>query len=294
MALKIAAHAKINLTLYITGKREDGYHTLNTIMQSLSLADIITLELNNTGVISVECDNHELAGDRNLAYKAAYSFLSVLNEKKIGVRIFIEKHIPLAAGLGGGSADAAAVLAGLNLLFHEPLTINELLTLALPLGADVPFCLVGGTCLATGIGEKLQSLPDCPDWKVLLIKPCDKASTGEMYQKYDENNGLSAVENCVIIDGIGAKDLALVAKNLYNDFQPLYEGQAVSDALLALKNNGALGASLSGSGPTVFGLFDDELCSMSAFEQLKQTYSACAITQFSARGWHLIEKGIQL
>ena len=258
MKLQIAANAKINLTLHITGKLDNGYHTLDMVMQSVGLQDQLTLTLTDTPAITVTCSDDTLNGEDNLAFRAAQSFFDKIDNRKQGVTIYIEKHIPLAGGLGGGSADAAAVLLGLNHLFCEPLTLDELKELALPLGADVPFCLVGGTCRATGIGENLEPLQPVQDGYVLLVKPCEKESTGKMYQKYDEIKGLQAEENCVIISKMWSSDLADVAKNLTNDFLPLYEQREIPDTLNALVKGGALGASLSGSGPTVFGLFYDE------------------------------------
>ncbi|MBQ6819037.1 MAG: 4-(cytidine 5'-diphospho)-2-C-methyl-D-erythritol kinase [Clostridia bacterium] len=257
MQLKIAANAKINLTLYITGKRDDGYHTLDTIMQSIGLQDLLTLSVCDQPCIAVTCSNNELAGEGNLAYQAAKRFFKAIDQRQKGVAIHIEKHIPLSAGLGGGSADAAAVLVGLNHLFNEPLSPDELKELALPLGADVPFCLVGGTCRAMGIGERLSVLPGVNNGYVVLVKPCEKESTGKMYQKYDEIKGLKDENKCVIIPKMVSNDLLFVTSLLHNDFLPLYEHEKVHEAITALLDAGAVGASLSGSGPTVFGLFAD-------------------------------------
>ncbi len=258
MQLQIGANAKINLTLHITGKLDNGYHTLDMVMQSVGLQDQLTLTLTDTPAITVTCSDDTLNGENNLAFRAAQSFLDQIGDRQHGVAIHIQKQIPLAGGLGGGSADAAAVLMGLNRLFNGPLSLDELKKLALPLGADVPFCLVGGTCRATGIGEHLEPLQPIENGFVLLVKPCEKESTGKMYQKYDEIKGLQAEEKCAIIDKAWSSDLADVSKGLVNDFLPLYEQQQIPDTLNALLKGGALGASLSGSGPTVFGLFYDE------------------------------------
>ncbi len=257
MQLKIAANAKINLTLYITGKRDDGYHTLDTIMQSIGLRDVLTISRCEREGITVGCSQATIAGEENLAYTAAKSFLDNIGHVSGGVSIYIEKNIPLAAGLGGGSADAAAVLVGLNHLFNAPLSLDELKELALPLGADVPFCLVGGTCRAMGIGERLSVLPGVNNGYVVLVKPCEKESTGKMYQKYDEIKGLKDENKCVIIPKMVSNDLLFVTSLLHNDFLPLYEHEKVNEAINALLDAGAVGASLSGSGPTVFGLFAD-------------------------------------
>ncbi len=258
MQLQILANAKINLTLHITGKQKDGYHTLDTIMQSVGLQDKITVSLTDSPSVSVTCSDDTLCGEQNLAYRAASLFLEAIHEKTVGVAIHIEKNIPLAGGLGGGSADAAAVLLGLNCLFGEPLDLAKLKDLALPLGADVPFCLVGGTCRATGIGEHLESLSSVENGWVLLVKPCEKESTAKMYQKYDEIKGLQEQEDCVIMNKVWSHELHHVCGQLHNDFLPLYEQSEITTAIYALRQGGAVGASLSGSGPTVFGLFNTE------------------------------------
>lgn len=284
MRIELAAHAKINLTLHITGKREDGYHTLNTVMQSLKLADRVYLQLTEHKTVTVTCSRPELAGENNLAHRAASTFLSALPQGNRGVSLHIEKHIPVAAGLGGGSADAAAVLTGLNLLFHQPFSPDALQAMGLSLGADVPFCMVGGTCLVTGVGEQLAPMRPALRGHVVLVTPCRKASTGEMYRKYDEIKGLSKAENCVIIDKIKAGSPDDIAQSLHNDFLPLYDGQAVPLALQAMKEAGALGACLSGSGPTVFGLFADVPAAQNAAAVLQKDYPECIVTAFADRG----------
>ncbi len=285
MQLKIAANAKINLTLHITGKRDDGYHTLDTMMQSIGLQDLLTLSVCDQPNITVTCSNKELAGEGNLAYQAAKRFFKAIDQRQKGVAIHIEKHIPLSAGLGGGSADAAAVLVGLNRLFGEPLDIHQLKKLALPLGADVPFCLVGGTCRATGIGETLDVLKPIDSLYTVLVKPCQKESTGKMYQKYDEIKGLKAEKECVIIPRDYSVDLSDL---LHNDFMPLYEQPEISRAMLAIKHAGAMGVSLSGSGPTVFGLFNNQTVAQQCADLLLKDYNQVYVAPFVSEGWHVL------
>ncbi len=288
MDLKIAAYGKINLTLHITGKREDGYHTLDTIMQSVSLADILTVRLTEQQGVQVTCSLEKLSGEENLVHKAAVMFLEKAHKSDVGVAVHIEKNIPVAAGLGGGSTDAAALLAGLNQLFQNPFSLDELKEMALTLGADVPFCLVGGTQLATGIGEKLISLENNLQGHLVLVKPCQKGSTGEMYRKYDEIKGLSTAENCDIINGLKDGNIQIVGENLYNDFLSVCDGQAVFAALNQLKDCGATGVSLSGSGPTVFGLFEDLSLAEKAMKTLKEIYPQCYLAQFVSCGWQVL------
>ncbi len=288
MSLTIAAHGKLNLTLYITGCRDDGYHTLNTVMQSVSLADEITITPSNDSLINVTCSLENLSGEENLAYKAARLFLDTLHVND-GFNIHIHKQIPVAGGMGGGSADAAGVLFGLNHLYKTPFTMDELREMALNLGADVPFCLMGGTQLATGIGEILQPLSSMPECGILLLKPCDKGSTGAMYKKYDEIKGLSPKENCGIINWIERKNIKKVAERLENSFQTLYEDPSIEQSVSTLLEQGALGACLTGSGPTVFGIFETVALAEQAATNLSNTYSLCVVTTPATQGCRVIE-----
>ena len=278
MKIKLAANAKINLNLYITGRQDNGYHTLDTVMQSISLHDVVTVSLNQTKTITVTCSDPALSGEANIVHRAAQMYLDAIHADLRGVNVHIEKHIPLAAGLGGGSADAAAVLIGLNNLFGTPLDLERLKVIALSLGADVPFCLVGGTCRVTGIGERLQTLSPAPQGAVLLIKACQKESTGKMYQKYDEIKGLQRQKTCVIINEMGLNTLQDLCQSLHNDFLPLYEQKVIKTALQLLNQHGAMGTSLSGSGPTVFGVFDDlqkaNACALQVRTVFDEVYSA--------------------
>ncbi len=288
MSLTIAAHGKLNLTLYITGCREDGYHTLHTVMQSVSLADEITISPSGDSAISVTCSLENLSGEENLAYKAARLFLDTLHVKD-GFNIHINKRIPVAGGMGGGSADAAGVLFGLNHWYNNPLTIDELCEMALQLGADVPFCLVGGTQLATGVGEILYPLSPLPECGIVLLKPCEKGSTGAMYQKYDEIKGLSPQENCGIINWIESKNIKKAAECLENSFQSLYDDSGIEQAVVTLLEQGALGAALTGSGPTVFGIFETVALAKQAAYNLSNTYSLCVVTTPATQGCRVIE-----
>ncbi len=287
MILRIDAHAKLNLTLHITGKRDDGYHTLDTIMQSVMLGDEIVLSSGEDGEIHLSCSDDTIDQEKNIAYKAAKLFLATLKEND-GFVIHLHKNIPVSAGLGGGSADAAGVLFGLNHWYGNPFSHEQLCEMALTLGADVPFCLTGGTQLVKGIGEQMCVLPPCPDCGIVLLKPCQKGSTAEMYQKYDEIKGLPAVDNCAIIEGMRSGDIRQVAPYLVNSFTPLYDGQAVETALNHLVQAGALDAGLSGSGPTVFGLFDTLQHAHEAAWHLATRYAVCIATSPAKEGCRLI------
>ncbi len=288
MLLTIAAHGKLNLTLYITGCRADGYHTLHTVMQSVALADEITISQGENEELCVSCSREELSGNENLAYKAARLFLDTLQVKD-GFHIHINKRIPIAGGMGGGSADAAGVLFGLNHWYKKPFSLEQLCEMALQLGADVPFCLVGGTVLATGIGEVLSPLPSLPECGILLLKPCEKGSTGAMYRKYDEIKGLSPQENCGIINWIECQNIEKVAECLENSFQSLYEDASIEQAVSALLKQGALGACLTGSGPTVFGIFKTVALAEKAAGNLSTAYPLCVVTTPATQGCRVIE-----
>ncbi len=288
MSLRIAAHGKLNLTLYITGCRDDGYHTLHTVMQSVGLADELTITPRDESGVLVTCSLDGLCGEGNLAHKAADLFLSKVKSSQ-GLHIHIEKRIPVAGGMGGGSADGAAVLFGLNHWFHHPFNTEELCQMALSLGADVPFCLLGGTQLATGIGEVLQPLSDLPDCGIVLLKPCKKGSTGEMYRKYDEIKGLPPQEKCGIIDWIERKDIKMIANSLENAFQPLYDDIAIEQAVSSLMAQGALGACLTGSGPTVFGIFESFSLAQQAADKLVSCYADCIVTTPASSGCEVLQ-----
>ncbi len=285
MQLHLAANAKINLSLYITGKLPNGYHTLRTVMQSIDLHDRVTLTLTQTPTVSVSCSDPTLAGVNNLAYKAARVFFEALGDQHHGVEINIEKNIPLSAGLGGGSAAAAAVLCGLNQMLQFPFTTDQLKDLALSLGADVPFCMVGGACLATGIGERLLPCAVCMQGWLVLTKPCQKESTAAMYCKYDEIKGLQVANSCAIIDKIECKTLAELCQQLHNDFLSLYEQDEIAQAIDLMKRQyGAMGASLSGSGPTVFGVFANREQAQACAAQLEKIYGWSYVCSFAQTG----------
>lgn len=269
--MKLKAYAKINLTLDCTGVRSDGYHLLKMIMQSVGLCDEVTLR-QNAGGITLTCNNAALpTNEKNIAYAAAARFYEAAGITP-AVDIHIEKRIPAAAGVGGGSADAAAVLYGLNRMHDRPLSEEKLAEVALTLGADVPFCLSGGTALAEGIGEKLVPLPDMPHCGLVLIKPCDKPSTGAMYGALDALATPFHPNTDGAISALGSGDLAALADTFGNSFDPVWQGEATEMAKADLMNAGAIGASLSGSGPTVFGIFKDIALAKSAADALREKY----------------------
>ncbi len=246
------AKAKVNLTLDILGKRDDGYHEVEMVMQSIALADIVTIEEADT--ITVETDLAELADDRsNLAYRAA-ELLRDTYQIDRGATIRIAKKIPLAAGLAGGSSDAAAVLLGLNELWKLNRPMDELLVLGAKLGSDVPFCMIGGTMVASGRGEILTEAPALATYPIILVKPPVGVSTAAAYGGYRADKVRVHPRADVMLDAITAEDKDRIFQAMGNVLEtvtiPLHpEIDAIKQALL---DAGAEQAMMSGSGPTVF------------------------------------------
>ncbi len=264
------AFAKINLGLDVLGQRPDGYHDLRMIMQTVGLCDIVTLRAEGEPGISLQVradaasDENSSAGDilpsdeRNLAYRAAHLLMEEFALRE-GVSITLEKHIPVAAGLAGGSADAAAVLCGMNDLFALQLTQEELQQRGLKIGADVPYCIRGGTALAEGIGEQLTALPQAPGAYVLLAKPPFSVSTGYVYAHLKLEEGMEHPDIDAQMQAICSGDFDQMAGSMGNILErvtvPAFP--VIGEICEEMLHLGAAGAQMSGSGPAVFGLFDD-------------------------------------
>ena len=257
--ITIQANAKINLTLDILGKRPDGYHEVAMVMQSVGLFDTVRLE-KTAGGIELLLDVPGLEADaRNLAWRAAQLMLDTYDIQG-GVRIELTKRIPIAAGLAGGSADAAAVLRGMNELYALELPEAELCHLGEQLGSDIPFCILGGTMLATGRGEILKRLPDLPACYVVLAKPPISVSTAWAYQHYDAEGAKQHPENEKIQQEIAAGSLKGVSTLLCNVLESvtIKKYDEISRYKKLMLEHGAMASMMSGSGPTVFALADSE------------------------------------
>ena len=281
--LKLLARAKINLTLDILGKRPDGYHEVEMVMQSVALADEVRLEKTAAGV-SLEVEGAALAADEsNLAWRAAALFLRRFSLAG-GAAIHLKKKIPMAAGLAGGSADAAAVLIGMNTLFAQGLDEAQLAALAAEIGSDVPFCLRGGTQLATGRGEVLRRLKDLPPFFVVLAKPPIDVSTAWAYGRYDVQKAVRHPHTERMLAAVSAGNRSLVCQELCNVLESVTieehrEIRALKDIMTA---GGALAAMMSGSGPTVFALMENEKGAQSLAKKLREETDAevfCTKTQ---------------
>lgn len=257
--LEVLAHAKINFTLDVLGIRPDGYHEVEMVMQSLQLHDRLLFKENDRN-ISIKCDCPDVpTGTENLVCRAA-DLLRDYTGCNSGAEISISKKIPVAAGLAGGSADAAAALYGLNLLWELGLSGQELQQLGQRLGADIPFCLTGGTVLARGIGERLEILPPAPQLGVVLVKPLFGVSTATVYRLFDTMPANRHPDTAAMAIALRNKDIGDICESLYNVLEPVTS--SIHPEILKLKQEllkaGAAGALMSGSGPTVYGLCADE------------------------------------
>ncbi|MBO5270785.1 MAG: 4-(cytidine 5'-diphospho)-2-C-methyl-D-erythritol kinase [Clostridia bacterium] len=282
MELTLPAYAKINLYLDITGKLENGYHEILSLMQSVSLCDFITLTLapEENGEITLECDAPNVpTGEKNLAYRAAKRYFETIGRfPKTHIRI--EKHIPMEAGLAGGSTDAAATLVGLNRLLGGPLSLSELCSIGKSLGADVPFCICGGTMEAKGIGEILTKKPPMPKLPIVIAKKGAGVSTPGAYRALDElyhdfaNCDGTASEGCydALLSAIERGDTDGIAKGTYNIFEetvfPYHDEARFLQAFFM--ENGAIASRMSGSGPSVFGIFQAEEAAIRAADRINR------------------------
>lgn len=247
--IKLKANAKINLVLAITGVLDNGYHSIDTVMQTVSLYDNVSISKSDN--IVVLCDSI-VDQEENIAFKAAKLFFEY-TKIPFGAKIELQKNIPMAAGLGGGSADAAAVLIGLNRLYEANLSEKELCKLALKLGADVPFFISGGTKRAQGIGEKLTPVANLKNCAFVIVKEGSKLSTKEMYSKLDTTNYQNpSVDN--VVKAIENTDIKLLCENIGNCFSAIYDNE---DIISKIKLTNPLGVCLSGSGPSVFAVYEN-------------------------------------
>ncbi|CAM2079121.1 4-(cytidine 5'-diphospho)-2-C-methyl-D-erythritol kinase [Clostridium cuniculi] len=279
--MKIKAYAKINISLDIVGKREsDGYHLLKMIMQNIDLYDEISIEKQKED-ITISCNKSYVPTDsRNLAYKAASLFKETYNIED-GVHIDIVKNIPVSAGLAGGSTDAAAVLKLMNKIFKVNASNEELMALGLKLGADIPYCINGGTALCEGIGEKITTLAPFKDKILVLVKPSFGVSTKEVYKAFNLDRVRVHPKTENLIEAMEQDNLYYVANNMKN----LLENVTLRkhNILIKIKEDmnryGAVGSMMSGSGPSVFAFFDDMLKAQRCYEKMKENHREVFLTR---------------
>ena len=278
--MKEKAYAKVNITLDVVGKREDGYHLLKMIMQNIDIYDVITIEKIKSG-IEITCNKTYVPTDeRNLAYKAAKLFKETFNITA-GVLIDIKKNIPVAAGLAGGSTDCAAVLRMMNKLFQVNADNEKLMELGVKLGADVPYCIDGGTALCEGIGEVLTSLKPFKNHIIVLVKPPFGVSTKEVYRNFDLGRVRNHPETDKVITYMNEDNLYEVAKNMKNLLEnvTLKKHKVISSIKSEMESLGAIKAMMSGSGPTVFAFFDDMMKAQRCYDEMKKKYNDTFITR---------------
>ena len=264
------AFAKLNLTLDVLGKREDGYHDLQSVMQTISVRDDIEIDIGTGKPWALLCDKEGIPCDeRNLAWKAAKVYCDTLGYDPNGIEIRITKRIPSQAGMGGGSADAAAVLRALNRHYGEPLSIWALAELGGQVGSDVPFCVVCGTCMCEGRGERLRKLPDMPDCIFVICKPDFSVSTPELYQKIDNVAIAKRPDNRAMESALLAGDLEKISHNVHNVFDPVVtrEHPEMNYIKSVFYQYGAIGYQMTGSGSAIFAIVSEfevaaVLCSM--------------------------------
>lgn len=272
MEKTVKAYAKINLCLDILGKLPNGYHEIETVMQQIPLYDLVSVKLSEGEGVEVLCDRAEVPTDeRNTAYKAAKLFLEKANVRKKAI-IKIEKNIPAAAGMAGGSADAAATIKALCGLLQNPLSNDEIMSLCKKVGADVPFCYIGGAALAKGIGEILTPIAPLENVFIVIAKPKINVSTAWAYQSFKAENVLKRPNASAVINAIKCGDLKGLAKGAANVFESVTEEKygVISEYKKALSGSGAFLSMMSGSGPTVFGLFEEKQAAEAAYEIMKE------------------------
>ena len=264
------APAKLNLYLDIEEKLDSGYHNMKMVMQTISLCDKVKIEKNESGKIEICSSNNKIPLDeKNIAYKTAEAFYETRKEKFTGLKITIDKEIPMEAGMGGGSADAAAVLKGLDILEKTDMSEEEMIEVSVSLGGDVPFAVKGGTCSAEGIGEKLSALKPLKNMAFVIIKPDTGISTKEAFHKFDEENVREEDRYSEMLKAMESGNREEIILNMQNLFEKLCPLKEVDNYRKILLNAGAEKAMMTGSGSAVFGVFENIYEAQKAAEKIK-------------------------
>lgn len=269
------AFAKLNLTLDVLGKREDGYHDMKSVMQTISIRDDVEIDIGTGKPWTLECSNPEIPTDStNLAWKAAQVYCDAMKKDPDGIAIRITKRIPSGAGLGGGSADAAAVLRALNRHYGDPLSVLALAELGAQVGSDVPFCVLCGTAMVEGRGEKLRKLPNLPECVFVVCKPEFSVSTPELYRKIDTVAIPRHPDNNAMESAILAGDLNQIAEQVYNVFDPIVVAEHLEmNYIKSIFNTyGGMGIQMTGSGSAIFGILPSFEYAAVVCNMLKDNY----------------------
>ena len=286
MRVQEYAYAKLNLTLDVTAKRDDGYHDMLMVMQTVSITDSIVLEQTGEKGIHAACNFRYIPTDeRNLAVRAAGAFLDTIGEEKDGILIRMDKTIPVGAGMAGGSADAAAVLRGMNRLYGSRMNRRDLEKLGERIGSDVAFCIAGGTSLARGRGEVLEDLTPMPDCAIVVCKPGFSISTPELFRKLDQIGLRTHPDTTGMLSALESGNLKEISMRMFNVFEEVEDRRMRSETEIkhVLLDYGALGAVMTGTGSAVFGVFSDETAAETCAAHLRSEHKFCRVARPTGR-----------
>lgn len=285
-SVTVLAPAKLNLTLDIMGTRPDGYHTVDMIMQAVNLYERVTVRKSEGLSLALPGSNVP-ANEHNTAWKAALAFFYETG-LLAGAAITVEKHVPVRAGMAGGSADAAAVLVALNRLYGARLSEPEMCAIGAQVGADVPFCILGGTARATGIGEKLERLSDCPPCFFTVCMPKGGISTPQAYARYDTLGTDERPDTAAALSALAAGDLPALCAQMKNALSFSSAGRDTAPICKILRENGAAAALMTGSGAAVFGVFEKEAAATAARDALSAVYPRAWVLSPEPRGVRVV------
>ena len=286
MRVQEYAYAKLNLTLDVTAKRDDGYHDMLMVMQTVSITDSVVLEQTGEKGIHAACNFRYIPTDeRNLAVRAARAFLDTIGEEKDGILIRMDKTIPVGAGMAGGSADAAAVLRGMNRLYGSCMNRRDLEKLGERIGSDVAFCIAGGTSLARGRGEVLEDLTPMPDCAIVVCKPGFSISTPELFRKLDQIGLRTHPDTTGMLSALESGNLKEISMRMFNVFEEVEDRRMRSETEIkhVLLDYGALGAVMTGTGSAVFGVFSDETAAETCAAHLRSEHKFCRVARPTGR-----------
>ncbi|MGN0458289.1 MAG: 4-(cytidine 5'-diphospho)-2-C-methyl-D-erythritol kinase [Eubacterium sp.] len=290
MKVKVKAYAKINLLLDIVSRRTDGYHDLFMIMQSVGIYDTVTVTKTKGRKINITCNIDDIPlNESNIAYKAAAAFFKYNNIKPFGLNIDIEKRIPHAAGLAGGSANGAGVIVALNEICKTDLSDEELCKIGVQIGADVPFCITGGTLLSQGIGDVLNKVKPLRKCYILLAKPDYSVNTANAYRQFDTCSKLHTPDKFGMLCAMQSRDLNEICSKMENVFEQFIEVPNRVDIKQIMRSNGAIGTCMSGSGPTVFGIFESKENADKAGNALKAYAKDIVVCTPVSKGCKIVE-----
>lgn len=290
MEIKVKAYAKINLMLDIIYRRTDGYHDLFMIMQSIGIYDTVTVTETKSKKITITCNIDDIPLDEhNIAYKAAAAFFDSTKIKNKGVNIDIVKRIPHAAGMAGGSADGAGVLVALNEMTGAGLSDDELCAIGVKIGADVPFCIKGGTLLAQGIGDVLNKVKPLKKCYIVIAKPDCSVNTASAYKQFDECGKVHTPDKLGMLYAMQGRDLKEICSKMENVFEQFIAVENKVEIKDIMRANAALGVCMSGSGPTVFGIFDNKDSAEKCALELKPLAKDIAVTTPVSKGCRIVK-----